>query len=141
MRVLNFFNFTVVLVSVFLTWKSVSADPMKIHVLENLSPHESKEVYQKLSKLGFQPSKKDLFSESKNAILITKTIQNEHEKASISIELVHLENEREIPRTLFQYKLEGNDVHAMAGALPGPEAFNPSAFTPMALGPSPQQQE
>ncbi len=140
MRVLTVFNFTVVLLSVFLTWKSVSAAPMKVHVLQNLTAQESKEVYQKLSKLGYTASKKELFTESKNAILITKTIPDEHDKASISIELVHLESDREMPRTLFHYQLEGNDVHQMARALPGPEVFNTSLSTSMALGSNQQQQ-
>jgi len=112
-----------VLAAALFTWQTVQAEPMKVHVMQNVSASEAKDIDQALIKLGYAPSQKSLFSESHNAIIITKALKTEREPASISIELVHLESEKDLPRTLFQYRLSGNDVQSMMKAFPKPEAF------------------
>ena len=135
MRTLNILNLVIVMTAAFFTWSAVAsaAPAVKVHVLQNLTDVESKEVQDSLSKMGYAPSKKSLFSESKNAIIITKALPTETESASISIEMVQLENEKSIPKTLFKYKLEGNDVQAMLKSLPNAEAFSEAAVMPVAF--------
>ena len=132
MRTLNILNLLVVLMGAFFTWNAVAAPAVTVHVLENLPSQESKLIEQSLNKMGYATSKKSLFSESKNAIIITKALPTETEEGSISIEMVQLENEKSIPHTLFKFKVEGNDVQAMMKALPKPEAFAESAIMPVA---------
>ena len=99
MRTLNILNLLVVLMGAFFTWNAVAAPAVTVHVLENLPSQESKLIEQSLNKMGYATSKKSLFSESKNAIIITKALKTEREPASLTIELVHLESEKELPRT------------------------------------------
>lgn len=119
----------------FFTWNSVAhADPVvKVHVLQNLDDSELKTVNAALSQLGYTFSKKSLFSESKNAIIITKALPTETDPASISIEMVRLESEKSIPKSLFKYKLDGNDVQAMLKSLPNAQAFRDDAIMPVAF--------
>lgn len=118
--------------AMFFTWNAV-AEPMKVHVIENLSAQESKEMNAALSKLGYQTSEKALFSESHNAIIVTKALKTEHDPASISIELVRQDHAQDLPRTLFQTRMGGNDLHAVIKAFPGPEAFKNPTTAPMAF--------
>jgi hypothetical protein len=124
MRTLNYFNLVVVIAAALFTWQAVAAEPMKVHVMQNVTSEEAADINQSLVKLGYVLSEKQLFSESHDAIIITKALENEGEPASLTVELVHLENEKDIPRTLFQYRLGGNDVHAMMKAFPKPESFH-----------------
>ena len=105
---------------------------MKVHVMQNVSAEEASDISHELIKLGYVPSAKSIFSESRNAIIITKALKNEREPASLTVELVQLENEKESPRTLFQYRMGGNDVHSMMKAFPKPEAFNEVLSMPVA---------
>ena len=125
MRALNFFNLMVMMLMGLFTWNAVAqaAEPMRIHVMQNLSSDEAKEINHALIKLGYLPTEKSLFTESKKAIIITKALENEREPASLTVELVQLDNEKDIPRTVFQYSLSGNDIQSMVKALPKPEAF------------------
>ena len=124
MRALNVFNLALVALAALFTWQTVqAAEPMRVHVMQNVNAEEAADITQALVKLGYQPSEKTLFSESHDAIIITKALKTEREPASLTIELVHLESEKELPRTLFQYRLGGNDVHAMMKAFPKPGAF------------------
>ncbi len=127
MRTLNILNVLIVLMGAFFTWNAVAAPAVKVHVLENLTVEESKMMTQYLSKMGYVESKKSLFAESKNAIIVTKTLRSETEEASMKIEMVHLESDSSIPQTVFQYKIDGNNMQAMLSALPKPEAFADSA--------------
>ncbi len=119
-------------VAAFFTWNAVAsaAQPMRVHVMQNVSQDEQQEINRSLISLGYQPSDKALFSESPNAIIITKVLADENQNASLSVELVHLDNEKELPRTVFHYRMEGNDVRAMAKAFPKPEAFIEPAELP-----------
>ena len=132
MRLINAFNLVIMMAAMFFTWSAV-AEPLKVHVLQNLSAAESQEMSSTLTTLGYLPSTKELFSESHNAIIVTRTLANEQEQASISIELVHQDHEHDLPRTIFQTKLSGNDLHSMLKAFPRPEAFNSQPTAPMAF--------
>ena len=132
MKLVNAFNLVVMMAVAFFTWSAV-AEPMKVHVLDNLNAQELTEVNSALVKLGYLPSSKSLFSESHHAIIVTKELANEQEPASISLELVNQANEKELPKTVFQTRFHGNDIHAMIQAFPGPEAFRTPATAPMAF--------
>jgi hypothetical protein len=135
MKVLNYFNLIMMMAMALFTWTAIAeaAEPMRIHVMQNLTPSEAKDINLALVKLGYLPTDKSLFTESKNAIIITKALKNEREPASLTVELVQLENEKDIPRTVFQYSISGNDVGEMVKALPKPEAFaEPSALNSVA---------
>ncbi|MBC7397899.1 MAG: hypothetical protein H7333_10695 [Bdellovibrionales bacterium] len=132
MRIINAFNLGVIVAAAFFTWTAV-AEPMKVHVLENLSIQESKEMKTALTELGYQPSSKTLFTESHDAIIVTKALKTERDPASISIELVHQDKASDLPRTVFQRRVEGNDLRAMIKALPAPGAFKGDSTTPMAF--------
>jgi hypothetical protein len=133
MRVVNFLNLMIVIGAAFFTWNAIAAEPMRVHVMQNLTPAEAQIINQGLVKLGYKPSQKALFSESSNAIIITKALPNENEGASLTIELVHLDHANEMPKVLFQYSLAGNDVSAVIKAVPKPEAFNePTELMPVA---------
>jgi hypothetical protein len=139
MRVVNIFNFAVVLIAALFTWNAVAAEPMKVHVMQNVTTEEAADISHALVKLGYAPSEKTLFSESHDAIIITKALKNEHEPASLTIELVHLENDKEIPHTLFQYSLSGNDIHTMMKAFPKPDAFSLQTQQTMPVASNSQQ--
>lgn len=107
---------------------------MSVHLLQNVSTSEAKEIHQALIKLGYQPTEKALFTKSQNAIIITKVLKNEREPASLSIELVRLDDEKDLPRTVFRYRLYGDDVTAMLQAFPKPEAFSETAMPVASTG-------
>ena len=65
MRMINAFNLVIMVAAVFFTWTAM-AEPMRVHVLQNLSQSESQEMSSALTKLGYAPSSKELFSESHN---------------------------------------------------------------------------
>lgn len=129
MRTLNFFNLMVVLAAAFFTWNAVAAPTSTVHVLENLTPAESKEMKLMLKKMGYIASHKSLFNESKNAIIITKALPTETEGASLTIEMVHLESDSSIPHTIFKYKTDGTDMKETLTALPKPEIMNQDSMT------------
>ncbi len=133
MRNLKFINLAVILGACLFTLNALAASPVKVHVLENLSAQESKAVHASLVKLGYAPSKKALFSESKDAIIITKALKNETDEASLTVELVHLDHEKSLPRTVFEYRLSTADVGSMMNAFPRPESLKPMNLTPVAL--------
>jgi len=112
------------LAAAFFAWNTVSAEPMRVHVMQNVSAQEEQQLNTSLISMGYKPTEKALFSESPNAIIITKVLPTENEDASLTVELVHLDTEKDLPRTLFQYRMAGNDVSAMIKALPKPDAFN-----------------
>jgi hypothetical protein len=124
----------VIAVAAFFTWNSVASasEPVRVHVMQNVTMDEQQEINKSLITLGYKPSDKALFSESPNAIIITKVLADDTQDASLNFELVHLDNEKDLPRTVFQYRMDGNDVHAMVKAFPKPEAFTEPAKIPVA---------
>ncbi len=112
MRNFNFFSLIVIAAAAALTWSTVSqaSVPEKVHVLENLSPSELKEAYALIQAKGYVVSKKPLFSESKKALVITKTIRTESDEPSVQIELMKKENEHSLPRTTFKVQVPSERI-------------------------------
>ena len=125
MRNLKLFNLIVVIGATLFTLNALAASPVKVHVMENLSKPESAQVKQSLVKLGYAPSQKPLFTESKDAIIITKALATETEKESLTVEIMHLESDKSIPHKVFEYRLSNTDVNAAMEAFPKPEMLHP----------------
>lgn len=131
MKTLNVFNLIVVLLSAFFTWNAIAA-PNTVHVLQNLSPSEAKVMMTGLEKMGYHASKKELFNESKTALVVTKVLPTENEGASISVEMLQMTSDQSIPQTIFQFRMEGSNIHEMLSAFPRAEIMNPDLLRPLA---------
>ena len=130
MKTVNYFNLILILTATLLTFQAVEAKPMCIHVMQNISKkNERQDVYAELKNLGYVPSEKKIFSQSPNTLIITQTLKDERDPASITLELVHLDAGKAIPRTLFHHRLalEGDGkeiekhIHDLMKTLPSPE--------------------
>jgi hypothetical protein len=134
---IKFFGFICILGSFLLpqaaSAATAAAPALKVHLLDNLSAQEGRFVRMVLKKMGYAPSSESLFSKVPDAIIITKTIESEIEKAGLKIELVRLENESSLPRTVFEYRTESTDLQAVMEAFPKPESIGPLNATPVAL--------
>jgi hypothetical protein len=130
---IKFFSLTLLIGSFFLAPSAFAGPSLKVHLLENLSAEEGLLVRQSLKKMGYSPSARELFSEARDAIIITKILESEIEKPGLKIEVVHQESESTLPRTVFEYRTETSDLKAVLEAFPKPETLHSAPSMPMAL--------
>ncbi len=130
---IKFFGFICILGSLVSGLSAFGAPAMKVHVLDNLSAQEARYVRLTLRKMGYAPSNESLFSKAPDAIIITKTVESEIEKAGLRVELVHLESDTSLPRTVFEYRTESTDLPTVMNAFPKPDSVGPLNAMPVAL--------
>jgi len=136
---IKFFGFICILGSLLLSQgatasaATAAAPALKVHVLDNLNAEEARFVRLTLKKMGYAPSNDSLFSKAPDAIIITKTVESDLEKAGLKVELVHLEGESSLPRTVFEYRTESTDLKTVMHAFPKPESVGPMNAMPVAL--------
>lgn len=121
MKNFSIYSLIIMVVSAVWTWSAIAVPMTKVHVLENLSPQEAHLAQKIIEKKGYQLSRQPLFNESKEALVITKAIGNESEPASIQLEVVHQEGEKSLPKTIFNLKLETDNIVEVLNKLPTPE--------------------
>ena len=121
MKSFSFYSLIIMLISAVLTWNAIAIPVNKIHLIENLSPEESHLAQQIIGQKGYKLSHHKLFDESKEAVLITKTIGNESEPASIQVEVVYQKGENSLPKRIYNLKLETKDVAEILKKLPAPD--------------------
>ncbi len=102
----------------------------KLHVIDNLNAKEESLAKKILEKNGFLFSKSPLFSESSHAIVITKSIGDSQETASIQVEVMKKEANQAIPSSIFQIKLETENIEEVLEKLPNLKSLDstPVAF-------------
>ncbi len=135
MRVFNFFNLSLVFAG-FLTLASpfASAGSLRVHVLNNLDPSETKLALKALSRLGYQAVQSPLFTEASHAVVITKTIGTKVQTASVSFELLELKQNEILPKTLFEIK-ESPSLESLMLQAPKPDqvrVMSPETGRPVA---------
>lgn len=121
MRNFSVYGIIVMIASAILTWNAVAIPVTKVHMLENLSPSEAQLAKKIIEKNGYKLSNKPLFTESHETVVITKAIGNESEPASIQVEVVHQEHEKELPKRIFNLKLETKSIVEALEKLPPPD--------------------
>lgn len=109
------------LASAILTWSAIAIPVTKVHMLENLTIEEAHLAQKIIEKKGYKLSHQPLFDESKEVLVITKAIGNESEPASIQIEIVHQEDAKALPKTIYNLKLETKNIVEVLEKLPSPE--------------------
>jgi hypothetical protein len=115
----------------FLIGSTVMAMPVtKVHMLQNLNETEARLAKKIIERNGYQLSKRGLFSESEKAIVITKAIGDELEPASIQVEFVQKAKSDQIPKTIYNLKLETQDLTDVLEKIPSPSQLDSS---PVAL--------
>jgi hypothetical protein len=142
MRIIHFFNLIIMSAVALFTWNAIAmpADlhtvlrPMKMHILENLDKTDSAQAEKLIAQRGYQVSYRPLFSESNRALIITRTIADEFEPASIQIEMVKMEGKNTLPKTVFIYKAQTADLAQALTQLPKPnDLIEQIAPTPAAM--------
>jgi hypothetical protein len=126
MKIIHFFNLLVMSVAAFFTWSAIAmpADtqsvirPVKMHVLENLDPAATAQAEKLIAERGYQVSHQPLFSESNRALIITRTLADEVEPASIQIEIVKMDSKNSIPKTVFISKVQTDNLAEAMKQLP-----------------------
>ena len=121
MKNFSIYSLIVVLTSAVMTWNAVAIPATKVHVLENLSPEEASLAQKIIEKKGYKLSHQPLFDESKEALVITKALGNEGEPASIQVEVLHQEDAKTLPKTIYNLKLETKNIVEILEKLPSPE--------------------
>jgi len=129
---IKLFGFICILGSLWLSQGASAAPALKVHVLDNLNAEEARFVRLTLKKMGYAPSNHSLFSQAPDAIIITKTVESDLEKAGLKVELVHLEGKSSLPRTVFEYRTESTDLKTVMNAFPKPESVGPMNAMPVA---------
>jgi hypothetical protein len=115
----------------FLIGSTVMAMPVtKVHMLQNLNETEARLAKKMIERNGYQLSKRGLFSESEKAIVITKAIGDELEPASIQVEFVQKAKSDQVPKTIYNLKLETQDLVDVLEKIPSPSQLDSS---PVAL--------
>jgi hypothetical protein len=135
MRGIHFFNLVVIVAATLFTWNSL-ASPLKIHVMDNLSPVESKIVFRELAKMGYAPTSAPLFSESTHAVVITKTLPSSAESEALSFEILKLNANDALPKTLFEIKSKDGNLESFLKNAPSPDQIRTQidpVVTPMAV--------
>ena len=130
---IKLFGLVCILGSFWLSLSASAAPALKVHLLDNLSNEEGRLVRLVLKKMGYAPSSESLFSKAPDAIIITKTIESEIEKAGLKIELVRLESKSSLPRTVFEYRTDSTDLKTVMEAFPKPESIGSLNAMPVAL--------
>ncbi len=120
MKSFNVFSLMVVLLSAFFTWNAI-ADPIKINVMDNLTPEQSVVAHQLLKKKGYQLTSSPLFSESSRAVILTQIIANEVEHAGFQIEMVKMEKGASLPKTVFVNRIDSDQLEEALSKMPKPE--------------------
>jgi len=131
MRNFNFYSLLVMVISALITWKAIAIPNIKIHLIDNLDPTESHLAHQIIEHKGYQLSNQKLFDESKEVVMITKTLANESEPASIHLEVLYQANAKALPKTVFNLKLETKDISEILEKLPSPEKLEQSLNHPI----------
>jgi hypothetical protein len=137
MKQVNMISLIVMAAAALFTWNAVAL-PMhdvhakKYHVMDNLSPAESKTARDLLAARGYQLSGKELFTESNRAVLITKTIPIDNELPSIQIEIVQMNSAKDIPHTTFTTTIPSSQISEAIQLLPNPNDSATSELMPVA---------
>ncbi len=108
----------IMLASAILTWNAIAVPMTKVHMLENLNQEEARLVEKIINQKGYQLSRQPLFKESRETLVITKTLKNELEPASVQVEVVRQKNAHSVPKTIYNLKIETNNVAEVLENLP-----------------------
>lgn len=117
----------VVLAASFMTWNALAlpaaphAGVLKVHVMDNLEPSELKEALKELRRLGYQPTQSPLFTEATHAVIITKVVTESKETESFSFEVVRMQKEESLPKSIFEMKSKDKSIRELFKNAPGPE--------------------
>ena len=134
MKMFNYISLIVMTGAAVLTWNTIAnATPTRVHMLENLSPAEQTQAIHLMLQKGFIISKKGLFEESKQVLIITKTLSTESDEASIQIELVKKEGERDLPKTTYLLKVPTSELAEAVHQFPSSDALSESKMMPVAF--------
>ena len=135
MKNLNIFSLITMTIIALLTWNSlVQASVVeKVHLVENLDPSELREALVLMKQKGYPVSKKPLFSESKRALVITKTIKTESDLPSIQIDLMKKEDADAIPHTAYSLKVPTENIQEALQQFPSPDQLADENIMPVAL--------
>jgi hypothetical protein len=127
MKSLNIFNLVIVVAASLMTWNALAlpASPdhgaLKVHVMDNLEPAELKLALKELRRLGYQPTRTPLFSEATHAVIITKVVTESKETESFSFEVVRMQKEEALPKSIFEMKSKDKSLQELFKNAPGPE--------------------
>ena len=126
MKNFSIYSVIVMIASAVLTWQAIAIPATTIHIVQNLSPEDASIAQKIIDSKGYKTSSRPLFSESKETLLITKALGNETEPASIQVEVVYQAEEKSIPKTIFNLKLETKDIGEVLQKLPTPDKLKQS---------------
>ncbi len=131
MKAFNLFSLVIMVAMALFTFSAIAspvparnvltASNKKVHLLENLDADTLAAVQKILSQKGYQVSLKPLFTEHSRAIIVTQKTANEVEAASIEIEMVKMDKEMNLPKTVFKYEVNTIKAEEALSALPRPE--------------------
>lgn len=97
------------------------AMPMtKVHVLQNLNTSEARLAKKIIERNGYQLTDGPIFSASEKTVVITKANGDELEPASIQVEIIQKNDSDSIPKSIFNLKLETNNLSEVLEKLPSP---------------------
>ena len=137
MRIIHFFNLIIMSAAAFFTWNALAipedhrsvVQSMKMHLIDNLEKPDLVLAKKLVGQRGYQVSSRPLFSESNRALIITRTLADEVDPASIQIEMVKIEGKDSLPKTIYIYRAQTEDLAQALQALPKPgdliEQINP----------------
>ena len=81
------------------------------------------------------PFIKPIFSETSDAVIITKTIATESDEASIQVEMVKMDRLKSLPRTTYQIKIPTDKIEDALNQFPNPAALSEQSLMPVAFQP------
>ena len=138
MRIFNLFSLIVMAAVAVFTWSTVAKAgvPERVHILENLSSEELKDAYALIQKKGYEVSHKPLFTDSKETLVITKTIRTESDEPSIQIEMMKKDSASAIPRTTYIIKVPTEHIQDAINEFPPAAQLADWNTMPVAFQPS-----
>jgi hypothetical protein len=120
MRSFPIFCLIVIIASALMTIKSFAMPMTKVHVLQNLNTSEARLAKKIIERNGYQLTDGPIFSASEKTVVITKANGDELEPASIQVEIIQKNDSDSIPKSIFNLKLETNNLSEVLEKLPSP---------------------
>ncbi len=120
MRSFQMFCLTIMIASSVFNSQSFAMPMTKVHVLQNLNTSEARLAKKIIERNGYQLTDGPIFSASEKTVVITKANGDELEPASIQVEIIQKNDSDSIPKSIFNLKLETNNLSEVLEKLPSP---------------------
>lgn len=114
------FCLTIMIASSVFNSQSFAMPMTKVHVLQNLNTSEARLAKKIIERNGYQLTDGPIFSASEKTVVITKANGDELEPASIQVEIIQKNDSDSIPKSIFNLKLETNNLSEVLEKLPSP---------------------